>query len=75
MLATILTFLVGVAVGILVAYFLYKTRATQYSGTLRIDRSDEKPLMFLDLDEDVQTISMNPEVTFRVENRDVLPHE
>jgi hypothetical protein len=75
MLATILTFFVGVAVGILVAYFLYKTRRTQYSGTLRIDRSDENPLMFLGLDEDVQTISMNPEVIFRVENRDILPHE
>ena len=69
------TFLAGMAAGILVTYLAMKAKA-HYSGTLRVDRSDEDgPLLFLDLDEDISYISTQEEVAFRVENKNILPQD
>lgn len=75
MVIAICVFMLGVICGVLFMCFIIKRIKTHCSGTLRIDRSDEAPLLFLDLDDEISDISENETVTFQVENKDFLPRK
>ena len=72
----IIGIVVGIIIGLVVGALIFQRRHIPV-GELRIDRSDptSEPLLFLELDADVRTISSMKTVTFDVLNKNFLPHE
>lgn len=73
----ILLLIMMLVIGLGICAIVEARRNTHHiSGCLRIDRSDEDgPMLFLDLDEDIETISRQKTVSFVVMNKDILPRE
>lgn len=72
----IIGIVVGIIIGLVVGALIFQRRHIPV-GELRIDRSDptSEPLLFLELDADVRTISSMKTVTLSVRNENFLPHE
>lgn len=70
----ILGIIIGVIVGLLLGRRLFRTHIV---GDLRIDRSDptSEPFLFLEIGTDVNTLSTMREATFKVLNKNFLPHK
>ena len=72
----IIGIVVGIIIGLVVGALIFQRRHIPV-GELRIDRSDptSEPLLFLELDADVRTISSMKTVALSVRNENFLPHE
>lgn len=67
---------IGLAIGLIVGYFAHRTPKSRVCGYLRVDHSDpsDPPLLFLELKTDVETVSRQKEVCFKVKVEDFIPH-
>lgn len=72
----IIGIVIGIIIGLVVGSLIFRQKHIPI-GDLRIDRSDptSEPLLFLELDADVRTISSMKTVTLSVRNENFLPHE
>lgn len=64
--------IIGIAIGLICGILLTRKKPI---GNLRIDRSDDQPYLFLELDKDVGYIMRKESVSLRVRVEDFLPHE
>lgn len=69
----IIWYLLGVVIGLFGGRYLFKEKP---AGFLRIDRSDpDGPLLFLELEQNVEDISQKRTVTLFIKRKDIIPHE
>ncbi|GHV42291.1 hypothetical protein FACS189490_10960 [Clostridia bacterium] len=67
-------FLVGVSVGLLLSFIVSRSKP---SGLLRIANSkiDKEPYLFLELKEDISSISSKKHVIFAINTQNFIPHK
>lgn len=69
-------FMVGLIIGIIVGFIGVKVLKKKPCGYLRVDHSDpsDPPLLFLELQTNVEHITKQKEVSFKVKVEDFVPH-
>ena len=65
--------LIGILIGIAVDRKILREKPV---GSLRVDRSDpEGPYLFLELEQDVDSVSKKNIITLKINRKDFIPHE
>lgn len=62
----------GIAIGSIITTIIFRPFL---SGTLRIDTSDERPYLFLELSKGVDTIANKKYILLKVNLKNYIPHE
>lgn len=73
----VIMFLVFALAGTLIGMFYVKVTKPKMVGYLRVDRSDpdERPYLFLELNEDVGFLMSHKEVVLKVKIKDYIPRK
>lgn len=68
--------MIGLAIGLAIGYLVCRVSKDKVYGYLRVDHSDpsDPPLLFLELKTDVETVSKQKKVCFKVKVEDFVPH-
>lgn len=64
--------IVGMIIGICISVWAFKK---DINGYLRVDRSDEKPYLFLELSSNIENLEKKKYIMLEVKKEDFLPHK